>query len=387
MATLRLSAASASRARDLLSRFLAHRVPLWMFMWWGLLRRDPDGLVGGVVQRARPNALFLDGWFHWESLWYMHIAREGYTNVPDALGHRDTHYWPVFPLLEKLMAIPFGGDMELGAFVLNNAMLFGSVMLFDDFCRRHLDRATARLAGSLLLVYPYAFYYSAGHTESGVLFFSLLTFHLGYQKKWFWAGVAAMVVGGMRASGFAAGAALGVMYLEDCGWSPRRIRPNAVFACLGVLGPLGFIAFLQVKFHDPLAFTSGLTAKDWGAGMTFSRFQTSMAVFSSPDAWPPVWLRVNDVFHVLCLVVAVALTLMGTLRFKPHVVVFCALTILVHLTFWANEGRYVAPLFPLYVVAAASLRPHPNLTFFVVCTSLLFMGVFAYLYGHGHWVS
>lgn len=178
-----------------------------------------------------------------------------------------------------------------------------------------------------------------------------------------------------------------MMYAEECQWSPKNLRPNAAFACLGALGPLGYVAFLTLKFHDPLAFASGVTAKDWGADMTLDRFVRSMNLFATPHEGPAMWMRVNDVFHVFCLVVAVVLTGLAARRMKAHVVVFCVVTIVVQLKFWANAGRYVAPIFPLYAIAASHLRNKPNLTFFVLAASVLFMGVFAYLYGHGHWVS
>lgn len=371
------------RFRDPVGRYFAQRVPLWLMVWFGLL-------LGGQrddVVRGRPGNLFLDGWFRWESLIYLNISKVGYTNIPNELGQRDTHFWPGYPLLVKLAAVPFLGDHLLAAFVLNNLLLLGSVILFEDFARRHVDERVSRLASWLLLIYPFSLYYSAGHTESAVLFFSLLTFYFGYRKHWLAAGIAAAVAGSMRASGVSVGLALPLLYLEGAKWSPKNLRPNVIFACLGVLGPLGFIAFLKLRFNDPLAFTHGLDAKDWGADITFMRLVRVLGALVSPSEWPLTWLQTNDLFHLLCLVVAIGLTLASTRRFSPHVVVFCALTILTQIRLWANAGRYVAPIFPLYVVAAIYLAPRRNLTLFVVTASLLFMGLYAYLYSHAFWVS
>jgi hypothetical protein len=376
----RWGAAWAS-VRDPTLSFLSQRVPLWLSVWWGML------MVGTTV-RTTPN-LFLDGWFRWDALYYLQIAERGYTNVPNALLQRDTNFWPLFPFLSRLvsLAVP-GHDLRLAMFVLNNAMLLGSLVLFRDVGERAVGKERTQLASWLLLCHPFAFYYSAGYTESAFLFFSLVALYFGERERWLVAGLAAACASATRAPGIGTTVMLAVLYLEKRGWSVRRIRPDALFVALGGLGALEYVALLQVEFHDPFAFMAGVYAKDWGADITLERFFRTLGHAVDPvHHWPLGWIEATDLFHVACLALVVAMAVRGVKVVRPHLVAFCAIEVLIVSRIWSAGGRYSAPIFPVYLVLADLLEARPAWKPVVFATFASFQALFAFMYSHSYWVS
>lgn len=382
-----------ARVRSAAALLLANRIPLLLLVWWGMLlvTSTPHdcGPQVPACPREAPHNAFLDGWFRWDAHFYTRIARVGYTNVPDDHLHRDTNFWPLFPLLTRIVAyVTPGQSVVIGAFVLNAGLLFGAALLMNDLAERTIGKSAAPLATSLLLSYPFAFYYSAGYTECAFLFFALLTFHCGQRGQWLPAGLASACAGATRMAALAVPVALAVLYLEECGWSLKKVRPNVVWVVVGALGPVAYAAFLQVKFHDPLAFLGWMSAgKNWGSDVTFARFVDTMGALLDPRQWPLSWFRANDAFHAVCLIVASLLTLLGARRLRPHLTVFSAVDLVMISRLWTASGRYCAPLFPTYLVAATLLERRPNAKLLVTTMCLLFMALYAFMYSHGYWVS
>ena len=363
--------------------FIASRVPLLLVVWASALMmpRSP-----GPV---KPDNLFLNGWFRWDAHYYLRIAQYGYTNIANELGQRDTHFWPLFPLLIKLVSFVLPGhDLALSALLLNHALLFGALLLFDDLARATLDESGARLSSWLLLIYPFAFYYSAPYSEATFLFWTLVAFAFGRRKRWLIAALAAGCASATRAAGIGTAVALVVLYWEECRYSLRNVRWDALFLPLGAIGALEYVAMLKVEFGDPMAFASGMTARDWGADVGWARFFDTVRDLLSPfSRWPLSWIKATDSFHLVCLGLAAFLTFRGRSVLRPYLLVFCVVELLIVTRLWTNGGRYVAPLFPIYLVGASLLAGRATASRFVCAISLLFQALFAIMYARNYWVS
>jgi hypothetical protein len=368
------------RLLDALRDFAASRVPLWLLMWFGLLYKP---------ELSRVTNAFLGGWFQWDAGFYLRIADVGYDNVPDAWNHRDTAFWPLFPLLLRgVRALIPGGNQFVAGFLLSHAFLFGAIVLFQDIAEWAVGKERSRLAAWLLLAHPFAFFYSAGYSESCFLFFALLAFHFGQRKRWLVAGLAAACASATRAAGIGVTIGLAVLYLEECNFSLKKIRADAAFVALGALGTLEYMALLKLRFNEPFAFMNSMTGQDWGVDMTFARFLGTLGALLSP--WretPMTWVQAIDTLHIVCLAAALAATIAGFRRMRPHLVVFCGVELLMISQVWCNGGRYSAPVFPIYLVFAGWLAQRPAWTRFVFAFSLLFQALLAYFFGQGDWVG
>jgi hypothetical protein len=373
----------AERLRAAGAAFLANRVPLWLLMWWSPLLLPPQR-----GPQLASGSRFLDAWFHWDAFFYLHIAQDGYTNVPDAWLHRDTNFWPLFPVLIRGLSyfIP-GRSLPVAALLLNNTLLFGSIVLMYDLAERAIGKKATGTATSLLITYPFAFYLSAGYTESCYLFFALLTFFFGQRRRWLPAGLAAACASATRLQAIAVPVTLAVLYMEEREWSPRRIRADALYMLLGALGPLAYITYLKVAFNDPFAFLAWRVGKDWGADITLSRFIDTMGDLVTPRRWPLGWDTANDALHGFILMAVGALVWVGRRRLRPHLLAFTVLNLLIVSRVWNSTGRYCTALFPIHMIAATFLVDRPTLRACVTTAGLLFMALFALMYGQGYWVS
>jgi hypothetical protein len=377
----RLSDDAVMRLRTAAAAFFANRVPLWALMWWTQL------LLPFTPHVVESQSRFLDGWFRWDAHFYLRIAESGYTNVPDAWLHRDTHFWPLFPLLMRGISYLLPGhSLPLAGFLVSNTLLLGSVVLMNDLAERSIGKKGATVATTLLLTYPFALYFSAGYTESCYLFLALLTFFYGQRLRWREAGIAAAFASATRLQAAAVPAALAVLYLEECGWSVRRIRSDALWLLLGGLGPLAYAFYLKITFDDPLAFLAWNVGKDWGADITVSRFVATIAAFVTPGQWPS-WDRAIDGMHLLFFATMIVLLFAGRKRIRPHLTVFLFLNLFLIGRIWTGAGRYCAALFPAHITMATFLVDRPTARTLVVTAGLLFMALFAFMYGHEYWVS
>ena len=53
---------------------------------------------------------------------------------------------------------------------------------------------------------------------------------------------------------------------------------------------------------------------------------------------------------------------------------------------WHNMGRYVLPVFPIYILLALSLKQEMKLLAFVYVSTLL-LALFTIMYTHWYWVT
>jgi hypothetical protein len=190
----------------------------------------------------------------------------------------------------------------------------------------------------------------AAYSESTFLFWSLLAFAFGRRRRWIIAALAAGCASAARAAGIGTALALAVLYFEECGYSLKKVKWDALFLPLGAIGAIEYVAMLKIEFDDPLAFTSGMQAKDWGADVGWARFFDTLHDLASPAHWPLNWLRVTDSFHLICLATAFSLVVYGRKLLRPSLVVFALVELLIATRLRTNGGRYVAPIFPVYIV-------------------------------------
>jgi Gpi18-like mannosyltransferase len=131
-------------------------------------------------------------WQHFDSGFYLGIAQTGYDG-PNML-HRMSNwaFFPLYPLLIRLVALPFGSDMDTyrlaGLFVANCAALVAVVYLYK-LTTLEFGRATAARAVLYLALFPMSFYLSAIYPES--LFLALVVSCMYYTRlrRWWLAGL------------------------------------------------------------------------------------------------------------------------------------------------------------------------------------------------------
>ncbi len=126
-------------------------------------------------------------WVRWDSQWFLEIARRGYW-LRDGLPLPQA-FFPLYPLLIRLLSPLFGGQTYLaGLFVANAGFLLGLAALYRLVAERWGSRVAAR-AACYLILFPAGFYLSAVYSEG--LFFGCAAgaFYFAGRRRWAAAGL------------------------------------------------------------------------------------------------------------------------------------------------------------------------------------------------------
>lgn len=165
----------------------------YIFIWF-LISRILLSLVGVCAHVLFSNieyknhkfndhkVIAIDIWSSWDSLWYLDIAKLGYSNerIPEPLnpGRKNIAFFPLYPYSIKFLAPIFGNDFILTGVILSNFFLLGSCLLLYKITKIHFNDKIAKRSVKYMLIYPSSFVLSGVFTESMYLFFMLLSIYL-----------------------------------------------------------------------------------------------------------------------------------------------------------------------------------------------------------------
>ena len=316
-------------------------------------------LVPGPVWRPGPLGVgpsfsafpFLDVWAAWDSSWYLSIAEFGYKPMALEGSHANYGFFPLYPLLARWVGWVVGSAFVGGLLVANAAFLVACVFLYrlvalDD------DVDTARRAVKYLFAAPVAFLFSAVLTESLYLALVVMCFYFARTKRWWAVGVLGFLLALTRGPGVFAAIPLLWVYLEQRGFSPRKVRPDVLWFALFPAGVGVFMWFNRRLTGDALAFTH-IQITSWG-----HRLQDPLSALWGVISKGTTFDRVNGWYMVGVLVLTVAFLR----RFGTAYALFVLISVLMPLSYgvpWGAMLRYTVVIFPFYVVAARVTGSRP----------------------------
>jgi hypothetical protein len=138
------------------------------------------------------------GLMAWDANWYRRIATFGYGGVPD----RGLRFFPLYPLLGKLVSYPLAGHVDWALLLLSNglALVLGALIhrlvIFET-----RDAAMARRAAWLVALAPPAFVLVMGYSESLALCLAVGCFFALRRRQWWWAALFGLLAGLTRPVG------------------------------------------------------------------------------------------------------------------------------------------------------------------------------------------
>jgi hypothetical protein len=186
----------------------------------------------------------------WDSVWYLAIAGDGYGD-----GTREA-FFPLYPLLVKIAAIPLGSPLIAGA-LLSTALLFVALVVLHRLVTLDHDGAVARNAVLVTALFPMAFFFSAVYSESLFLALSVGAIYAARRERWAWAGALGALAATTRSAGVLLLVPLALIYLVDGGrlrrCARRPPRWDALWLALVPLGLVAYCAFLALQGLDALA--------------------------------------------------------------------------------------------------------------------------------------
>jgi len=200
--------------------------------------------------------VFLSVWQRFDTNWYLEIARDGYVDAGSKV------YFPLYPLLIRLVSALVGNAM-LAALLVSNVALIGALVLLYRLSEALFGATSARRAVAYWLVFPTAFFLFAAYTESLFLFLVLAAFDCARRERWVLAALFGALAALTRLQGVLLIVPLAIVGFRYCvlriPYDVSRITHHAIrtmqYAIL--LIPLATLAFLAYTNFALLASYEG----------------------------------------------------------------------------------------------------------------------------------
>lgn len=293
----------------------------------------------------------------WDCNWYLEIARNGYSPVElgGKPGATTFTFFPLFPLLVRLISPLFNGNFLLSAVVLTNTCFLAALVCVYRYARLlQVDHGAALLAVGLLCVMPQSLSFSAAYSESPFLLLLVAAMYCLRTERYLAAGLFAALLSAMRPNGvffvfFAVACVIRQTGLRAF-FAPWRAPERYVPIMLAPLGLFVFMAFCFVTTGDAFAHPS---TEFYGWGWRFGPPWESLRMLLRHDAAQQ--LAAFDAVGVLLC----SLLLIRQGWYEEFVL--CAAMILLILSGQgaAAQFRYWLVLFPVWIAVARVLAPRP----------------------------
>ena len=175
-----------------------------------------------------PDMLYMM-WVHFDSGFYLTIARDGYWSVHTLHGQSNWGFFPFYPLVIHLIAFPFGSDWSTyqigGILVANVAALVAAYYLYK-LTTKEFNNTIAARAVFYLGLFPMSFYLSAVYPESLFLALSIGCIYYARLRRWWWAGLLGALAALTRPAGVLLFAGLAWEYWNVLGDRFAPLKPS-----------------------------------------------------------------------------------------------------------------------------------------------------------------
>ena len=158
-------------------------------------------------------------WSHWDGEWFLHVAGVGY--LP---GEATSPFFPLYPLLVRLVSLPLLGNFLLAG-VLVNLVASGLVfVLLYQLVKGDAGAEVARRSSLYLAIFPTSFFLAACYSESVFLALTLAAFVAArHWKNWWLAGLFVALAALSRNIGILLLVPLGWESMRDLRFTPLRV--------------------------------------------------------------------------------------------------------------------------------------------------------------------
>jgi putative flippase GtrA len=343
---------------------------------WRLLLEIINQIAQYVFNGKLPGLDNLLRWANWDGGWYFNINNIGYTRVPNELGQENIAFFPGFPEMTGTIARIVHLDYITVGLILNVLLTVALVYLLMKLAEllatvcgvAKQKRSIALLSAITLLLFPASFFLAAYYAEAmlvlgfiGAVYFTL--------RKRLWLAVPFMIIAtASKVMGVIVVATVMTIILEQ--WRRERggggnLTKAWAIASLGLSGLLAYMAYLWVRFGDPLLFYH--VQQEWGRnghGFFLSRlFKDYYAHIFNPAHFGGVYGYSINLCWMLTPVVLGVIAFITWRRYKMYwPAVLSGLAMLIPLSTGIPAGLYryalvAAPIIPFAIIWLRSFRP------------------------------
>lgn len=332
-------------------------------------------------------SVLLYPWANFDGVYYLSIASNGYT--VDNAG-----FFPVFPLLTRLLAgifgqgEPFGAIQFFSALFIVNISFFLSILVFYKLLRLDYNHKITFRAIIFLLLFPTSFFFVSIYSESVFLLLTLLAFYFARKKQWFFAGLAAMVLSATRIVGVAIFPAL----IYELFLQKKTLRSPSIFSLLfAPLGIFGYAVFNKLQWGDYFRFLEvhgalgNSRATDSIVLFPQTLFRYGKILFSVSPSVYEWWIAMLELATFFC--VAILIYIGWKKRIRLSYLLFALVSFLIPASSGTFTGlpRYAVVMFPIFITLV--LIKSRWIRFTYVTVSVVLLGLLLMLFSRGYFVS
>jgi len=297
-----------------------------------------EPITGGIGE------LSLGVWQRFDTLWYVRIAAQGY-----APNDGSTVYFPLYPLLTRLLGEVLLGNYLLAALVISSLAYVGVLFCLYKLTEAQFGQASARRTTIYLAIFPTAFFFLAAYTESLFLFLTLAAFLCACRGRWWLAGTLGLLSSLTRLQGVVLIAPLLYIYLRDREFRLSRLDRRMVALLLIPLGTMLYLGYQYLVL---------------GATPIVDTYQTQL---HAQFVWP--W---ENVLATLQKILSPEGTFINALNLGMTGV-FLAMTVLCFGRLPAEYGIYMAVTMVVLMLRRTTLQPLVSMSRYVLVLFPAFM--------------
>lgn len=347
------------------------------------------GIVGAwyAAPGGPAHPLGLGRWFHWDAALLVEIAEFGYGGNPAEPPDAGLPaFFPGFPLLLRVVAVPLGGDYVLAGLLIS--LVAGAVAAVALARLGELEGArVGPYAVAALLFSPMAVFLFAGYSEALFLAFAVPAWLLARRGRWGYAVAAAAGASCVRITGLFLAVALIVEFL--LAWRARR--PGALPRALPLL-VVPFVPLLAYSLYQ-YARTGDLLAWNtaqqlgWGRHLVWpweSVATTWQAAFEPGSQFAGAFRT-----ELVAAAVGVALTLWLAItgRWSEFVYVGLQVGALITSAYYLSIPRSTVLWFPLWLLVGRMAARHRWGAIWYFALAIPLMAIFTLSFTRGAWTG
>ena len=318
----------------------------------------------------------LELWSAWDSGWYLQIVKHGYSAAthPRLPGQANYAFYPLYPLLTKLLGVALGESYLLSALIVSNVCLIGAALILYRLTEADYGEHVARLVNRYFFLFPSSLYLSGALSESLYLLLVLAVLALARSGRWLLVGLLGFLLALCRPPGLLIVIPLLYEYWRGSGRSLRNLRWDVLALALIPLGTLCFALYVYHLTGEPWAFIRVQAA--WNRVLS-NPVSVVLRAIMGPDK--------DDRFNAIYGTLVLSIVVLGWRKLRPSYLIFGLYSILVPLSSHATSMvRMNSVLFPAWIVLARSFEKpvvHLILSLVFAVIQAVFMVLWSNHYG------
>jgi hypothetical protein len=358
----------------------------WLAVTYGRLFERQ--VIASYAEDFWPRAWLLHGLIHWDALWYVRIAEEGYSYTPGVMS--PVAFFPGYPLVVRFVSWALNVHPYLSGVVVSSVCGVVAVRLFHAWARAVAGPERAVPATWALVVYPYAFYlFGVMYPEAFFLTLVLATFLCLEKGHTGWAALFGALTTFTRPVAPAVLLGLLVRHWELKRQRGEKLGPRDAVLLFAGAGMAAYVGYQWWAFGEPLAFAKVQSAPGWDHVPGWSTWLKEWW-FIAMTGNGKASIKLQFLMHGLAAMVPLALAWpmrrkLG-LGYAVYVAGVIGIPAFAMKDFW-GMGRYALAAFPCFLYVTLMLETRPVVRRWLAVASGVGFCLLAVNFGRGAWVA